>query len=48
MDSTGDCQLIAPVPNRGAVEDPGVDGEANDNAPEDIAESHLIIYGVLL
>lgn len=48
MDSTGGCQVIAPVPNRGAVEDQGVGGEASDNAPEDIAESHLITYGVPL
>ncbi|AXA67821.1 hypothetical protein CE139_19065 [Pseudomonas oryzihabitans] len=40
--------MIAPVPKGGAVEDQGVDGEADENAPEDLVESHLITYGVLL
>lgn len=40
--------MIAPVPKGGAVEDQDVDGEADENAPEDLVESHLLTYGVLL
>ena len=48
MGSAGGYGVITPVPKGGAVEDQGVDGETDDNAPEDLVESHLITYGVLL